>query len=327
MKIGTIIRDGKERIAAMTGEEAVDLIEAWGLGGNAAIAPVSLMDIIASPERYQEPLARALESEAGRVALDRVTFSRPIANPGKVVCLALNNSANKDRILSGPRHPALFIKPTSCLIGTGETIVLKPEYGRVHPEPELAVVIGRRGRDIAEDQAYEHVYGYTVMNDLTSPTMRAEDTFHYRAIHPTGAEGTGVRYVETWVSYPGRYKGSDTFGPIGPWIVTRDEISDPHSLTVRCMHRGRLITEDSTGNLTHKIPQVIAFASRYMTLFPGDVIALGTALSSAGGGQAVQTIDLNAMGGPIAVSISGIGTLENPVVRHDELTQPHAPRR
>jgi 2-keto-4-pentenoate hydratase/2-oxohepta-3-ene-1,7-dioic acid hydratase in catechol pathway len=101
------------------------------------------------------------------------------------------------------------------------------------------------------------------------------------------------------------------------------------------MHRGRLITEDSTGNLTHKIPQVIAFASRYMTLFPGDIIALGTALSSAGGGQAVQTIDLNAMGGPIAVSISGIGTLENPVIRHDEqspgatspVTQQRAPRR
>jgi 2-keto-4-pentenoate hydratase/2-oxohepta-3-ene-1,7-dioic acid hydratase in catechol pathway len=103
---------------------------------------------------------------------------------------------------------------------------------------------------------------------------------------------------------------------MGPWIATRDEIADPHDLAVRCLHQDRVVTEDSTSNLFYKIPEVIAFISYYMTLFPGDVISLGTALkSAASGGKAVQTIDLNEMGGPIAVSISGIGTLENPVVR------------
>jgi 2-keto-4-pentenoate hydratase/2-oxohepta-3-ene-1,7-dioic acid hydratase in catechol pathway len=208
----------------------------------------------------------------------------------------------------------LFFKPASCLIGGGQPIVLRADYGRVHPEPELAAVVGRRGRNISPDEAYEHIYGYTIMNDLTSPTMRADDTLHYRAIHPSADEPDGVRYEESWVSYSGRYKGSDTFGPMGPWIVTRDEIDDPHDLVVRCTHQGRVVTEDHSSNLFYKIPEVVSFVSSYMTLFPGDVISLGTALQSAEGGRAVQTIDLNQLGGPIAVTITGIGTLENPVV-------------
>jgi 2-keto-4-pentenoate hydratase/2-oxohepta-3-ene-1,7-dioic acid hydratase in catechol pathway len=315
VKISTIVKDGTERVAVIIDDAAVDLTEAWGALGQSDAGPGSVIDIIAGGDRHADLVARAIRSGAGRTALDRVKFTRPITNPGKVICLALNNSANKDRILSGPQHPAFFLKPPSSLIGSGEAIVLRPDYGRVHPEPELAVVIGRVGRNIPPERAYEHVYGYTILNDLTSPTMRGEDTFHYRAIHPAGGEAKGIKYLETWVSYPGRYKGSDTFGPIGPWIVTRDDIPDPHNLTVRCVHQGRLVTEDSTENLRYHIPQVLAFISHYMTLAPGDVISLGTALKASGGGQAVQTIDLNAMGGPIAVSISDIGTLENPVIR------------
>jgi len=191
---------------------------------------------------------------------------------------------------------------------------LRKAYGRVHPEPELALVIGRGGRDIAEAAAYEHVFGYTIINDLTSPTMREDDTFHYRAIHPKADGSEGIEYRDTFVSYPGRYKGTDTFGPIGPWVATRAEVPDPHDLTVRCLHGERLITQDNTRNLFYKVPQVLAFVSHYMTLEPGDIIALGTALQSAGGGQAVQTVDLNTLGGPISVSITGLGTLTNPVV-------------
>jgi 2-keto-4-pentenoate hydratase/2-oxohepta-3-ene-1,7-dioic acid hydratase in catechol pathway len=260
---------------------------------------------------------QALQLAAARGAaqpLAALHWLPPIVRPGKVVCLALNNSANKDRIIRGPAHPATFIKPASSLIGHGQPIRLRKAYGRVHPEPELALVIGRTGRDIPEAKAYEHVFGYTIINDLTSPTMREDDTFHYRAIHPKSDGSEGIEYRETYVSYPGRYKGSDTFGPIGPWLCTRDEVPDPHALTVRCLHQERLITEDTTRNLFYKVPQVLAFVSHYMTLDPGDIISLGTALKSAGGGQAVQTVDLNTLGGPIAVSISGLGLLSNPVV-------------
>lgn len=312
MNVGTIIRDGRERVVVIDGDAAVDLAEACEAIDEGAAAPASVIELI---ERQADALiARAVASGAGRIPLDRVTLAPPVPRPGKILCLALNNSANKDRIISGPAHPALFAKPASSLIGSGSAIELRPDYGRVHPEPELAIVIAKRGRDIAAARAYEHVFGYTIMNDLTSPTMRTEDTFHYRAIHPAADGSDRIEYVDTWVSYPGRYKGCDTFGPLGPWIVTRDEIPDPHDLVVRCTHQGRLVTEDNTANLFYKVPDVIAFVSHYMTLMPGDVISLGTALKSAGaGGKAVQNVDLNKLGGPIAVSISGIGTLENPV--------------
>src|SRR6202021_2319977 len=186
-----------------------------------------------------------------------------------------DNSANVDRIMSGPRHPAAFTKPATSLLGHGQPIRLKKEYGRVHPEPELAVVIGAGGRDITRDDALGRVFGYTIINDLTSPTMRAEDTFHYRAIHPRPDGADGIEYVDTWVSYPGRYKGTDGFGPIGPWIATADTVPDPHALTVSCVHAGRLVTSDSTANLMHKVPDVISFMSSYLTLEPGDIIPMG----------------------------------------------------
>jgi 2-keto-4-pentenoate hydratase/2-oxohepta-3-ene-1,7-dioic acid hydratase in catechol pathway len=185
----------------------------------------------------------------------------------------------------------------------------------VHPEPELAVVIGRGGTDIAAEDALTHVFGYTVINDLTSPTMRDEDTFHYRAIHPDPDSADGIRYVESWVSYPARYKGSDTFGPLGPWVTTRDEIPDAHALRITCSHDGTLVTDDNTANLRFSVSEVISFASGYLTLEVGDVIAMGTALKRSARGGAVQNVDLARLGGVIEVSIEGIGTLSNPVVR------------
>ena len=305
MKLGTVRVDGEQRVAvAVDGGHAVvlypgltvtGLIEDWG----AARAAVE----------------RAVEDGAGEaVPVGTLTWLPPVPRPGKVICVALNNSANADRIMSGPSHPATFNKPATSLLGHNQPIRLKKKFGRVHPEPELAVVVGTGGSDIDRDDAMSHVFGYTIINDLTSPTMRAQDTFHYRAIHPSKDGSAGIEYVDTWVTYSGRYKGSDGFGPIGPWIVTADEIPDPHALTVTCVHQGRLITEDSTKNLTHKVADVVSFMSGYQTLEPGDIIAMGTALkASSSGGGAVQNVNLTTLGGRIEVTISGIGTLSNPV--------------
>jgi 2-keto-4-pentenoate hydratase/2-oxohepta-3-ene-1,7-dioic acid hydratase in catechol pathway len=250
-----------------------------------------------------------------RFSTDRVTWQPPVRRPSKICCLALNNSANSDRILSGPKHPAMFTKPASALVGHGGAIECKPQYGRTHPEPELAVVIGKTAKSIRAQDAYDYVFGYTIHNDITSPTMRGEDSFHYRAIHPKGDDPGQTEYVDTWVSYPGRYKCTDTFACMGPWIVTKDEIADPHGLSVRCLHKDRLVTEDNTANLTHKIPEVLAFLSSYLTLWPGDIVSMGTALAKSTGGGAIQNIDLNRLGGPVSVVIEDIGTLTNPVVQ------------
>ncbi|HEY2591764.1 MAG TPA: fumarylacetoacetate hydrolase family protein [Steroidobacteraceae bacterium] len=328
MKLASFHAQGRDRIGAAIADDAlVDLAEAaaaWRLqSGGDAIDPATFSDLITLIEAGEGPLApvrRAVElartrpDAVPRFAVSDVRWHPPVRRPSKLVCLALNNSANKDRILSGPQHPASFIKGANALTGHREPIVIKPLYGRCHPEPELAVVIGRRAKEIRAEDAYAHVFGYTIHNDITSPTMRGEDTFHYRAIHPAKDDPSRIEYVETWVSYPGRYKGSDTFSPLGPWLVTRDEIADPHALTVSCHHRGELVTEDSTANLFYKVPEVLAFLSQYMTLLPGDVVSMGTALKrSAPGARAVQNVELNKLGGPISVTISSIGTLENPV--------------
>jgi len=305
MRLGTVSVGGKQRVAvAIDAEHAVvlypgltmaELIEDWA-GAKAAVE-------------------RAVTDGAGKaVAVSGLTWLPPVPRPGKIICVALNNSANADRIMSGPDKPATFNKPATSLLGHNQPIRLKKEWGRVHPEPELAVVIGAGGTDISRDDAMSHVFGYTIINDLTSPTMRAQDTFHYRAIHPKQDGTEGIEYVDTWVTYPGRYKGTDGFGPIGPWIATADEIPDPHALTVSCVHESRLITRDSTRNLTHKVADVISYMSEYQTLEPGDIIAMGTALkASASGGGAVQNVNLTTLGGRIEVTISGIGTLSNPV--------------
>ncbi len=269
-------------------------------------------DAWAELSRVESALANG-KAALTRIALDTVRVLPAVQNPSKICCLALNNSANSERIVKGPSHPAVFTKPCTALVGHGGAIRLKPQYGRVHPEPELALIIGKRATDIDAADAYDYVFGYTVHNDLTSPTMRDEDSFHYRAIHPA-AEGEGIRYVESHVSYSGRYKGSDTFSALGPWIVTRDEISDPHSLDIACHVRDECFASDNTANLFHKVPEVLAFLSSYMTLLPGDVVSMGTALASGGKpGRAVQNADLNKMGGPVSVTIAGIGQLSNPI--------------
>jgi 2-keto-4-pentenoate hydratase/2-oxohepta-3-ene-1,7-dioic acid hydratase in catechol pathway len=247
-------------------------------------------------------------------SIDDVIWNPPVRRPSKICCLALNNSANSDRILQGPKHPAMFIKPASSLLGHGGAIECKPHYGRVHPEPELAVVIGRTAKNIAARDAYDFVFGYTIHNDITSPTMRAEDTFHYRAIHPKAGDAKAIEYVDTWVSYPGRYKCCDTFACMGPWLVTKDEIADPHNLAVSCSHQGQLVTDDNTENLFYKIPEVLEFLSGHLTLLPGDIVSMGTALKKSAQGGAVQNIDLNKLGGPVSVTIEKLGTLTNDVV-------------
>jgi len=303
MKLGTVEIDGLTAVAIWVAESKIALMPrhysnvdtvlrsqgAWSIDANAAIE---------SSERY---------------STEEIAWLPPIVSPGKILCVALNNSANPDRIISGPETPAMFVKPSSSLVGHRHPIIVKDSYGRVHPEPELAVVIGRAGADIPVESAMDHIFGYTIVNDITSPTMRAEDTFHYRAIHPASDNPAQVSYVESWVSYPARYKGADTFGPMGPWVVTSDEIPDPHALTVRCSHNGRVVTDDSTANLRFSVSQVIAFVSSYLTLQVGDVIAMGTALRPSATGGAVQNVDLTQLGGTIEVSIERIGTLSNPV--------------
>ena len=320
MKLASYKWGGRERFGlSPDGNRLFDLNAAFHKLSGVDGAPRTMLDLIESGEAGLAKLRSAAAQIAKNpndfesTAIDSVQMLAPVARPSKICCLALNNSANADRIMSGPKHPAMFHKPASALVGHRGDIEIRPEYGRVHPEPELAVVISKFAKNVRAESAYDYVFGYTVHNDLTSPTMRGEDTFHYRAIHPKGGDSNEIEYVDTWVTYSGRYKGADTFACMGPWIVTKDEIANPHDLTVTCEHQGRLVTEDNTQNLFFKIPQVIAFLSSYTTLWPGDIVSMGTALKKSAKGGAVQNVDLAKLGGPISVTIEKIGTLTNGV--------------
>ena len=324
MKLASFHANGENRIGLAINHDAlVDVDEILTLAGvDPRSVPRSMLELIeASPELWRSLRAaarRASEDPRGLTSypVDGIEWHAPVRNPSKICCLALNNSANAERIMSGPKHPAMFVKPASALIGHRGQIVCLPEYGRTHPEPELAVIIGKRAKHVEAAHAYDHVFGYTIHNDITSPTMRGEDTFHYRAIHPVNDDPAATKYIDTWVTYPGRYKCADTFSCMGPWLVTSEDVPQPHNLSVICSHQAREITADNTSNLSYKIPEVIAFISRFMTLLPGDIVSMGTALHKAPSGGAVQNVDLNKLGGPVSVSIERLGTLTNDVVNH-----------
>lgn len=324
MKLASFSWDGGDRLGGMTADgQLIDIAAAVRAESGAEAEPYArdmLTLINAGPaalERVRSAFewAEARPDRVERISAEAVTWQPPVRNPSKLCCLALNNSANVDRIVSGPSHPAIFIKGSNALVGHNGAIRIKKHYGRVHPEPELAVVISKTATDIDPKDAFDYVFGYTVHNDITSPTMRAEDTFHYRAIHPGKNGAHEIEYVNSYTTYSGRYKGSDTFSPLGPLLVTRDEIADPHDLKVTCRHKGEIVTEDNTRNLFHRIPEVLAFMSGYITLLPGDIVSMGTALKPAAAqGRAVQNVDLAQLGGPITVSIERIGTLSSEVV-------------
>lgn len=258
-----------------------------------------------------------------------VTWLPPIVHPGKVLGVALNNTASDARKISAPSHPMLFLKASTCLLGHGQDIVVRPYYGSLHPEPELAVVIGRRARDLDPHTALGCVAGYTIVNDITGNAMRAEDRVHYWALYASAADPDVLERREQHLSYTARYKGSDGFGPCGPWLVTPDEIPDPDALDVVCSVGGDVVAQDSTAYYTYRVAEVLAWASRFFTLEAGDVLSLGTAFRPGQNGKrSLHLADLQRLDGPVEVAITGLGTLRNGVRREDPVLPdwrlPHA---
>ncbi len=209
--------------------------------------------------------------------LRRLTLLSP-CQPTKIIALGRNYAAHAaEHGTEVPSRPLIFLKPPSAVIGPGEPIVCPPQSARVEHEVELAVVIGRRARQVAAADAWDYVLGYTCANDVTARDLQHTD--------------------EQWT----RAKGFDTFAPLGPWIVTD---LDPTSLTLTCRVNGQVKQQGSTSDMVFKTPQLIEFISAVMTLEPGDVILTGTP-------KGVGPIR---PGDQVEVEIEGIGTLRNPVV-------------
>ena len=222
------------------------------------------------------------------VPRDTITLLPPIADPAKIVCIGLNYRDHAAEVgMELPQHVTVFAKWPNTLIGDGAPIVIPAESHRVDYEAELAFVIGTRARHVAEADAYEYVAGYTCLNDVS------------------------VRDYQMRTSQWTLGKVFDTHGPCGPFLVTRDEIPDPHALRIRCSIDGETLQDSSTSQLVFGIPRLVAELSAVMTLEPGDIVATGT---PAGVGTSRTPKRWIRPGERVRVEIEGIGALENPAV-------------
>ncbi len=264
------------------------------------------------------------ENAEASIASSDVKLLQPIGRPGKIIGVAANN--RMIQMLAHRRfdNPAFFFKPSSSLAGHGDAIEVGEDFGNTHCEPELAVIIGKPGKNISEAEALSHVFGYSIINDVTSPGLKARDSIEL--VIP--GDGTAYNKLLDWrrnltdehdrsiyLTYHALSKGTDTFGPMGPWIVTADEVANPNCLAVNTYDGDTLVFEDSTANLTFSIEHIIAHLSKYMTLETGDIIHCGTAMKAVEGGKysAIGEWDFSRIGGTCTIEIEGIGKLSNPI--------------
>jgi len=214
------------------------------------------------------------------IPLSQVRLLAPV-RPGKILAAAVNyrSHAEQGRALLGqaPPRPELFLKPGSAVIGPEEPIVLPREAGQVDYEGELVAIVGRRCRNVRPDEALQYVLGYTCGNDVSARHWQRGDLQWWRA------------------------KGADTFAPLGPWIVTG---IDPGDLRLRTRLNGQVVQEASTAELIYGVAELVSYASRALTLEPGDAIYTGT----PGVTGPLHPGDV------VEVEIEGIGVLRNPVV-------------
>ncbi len=301
LELETLLTLTTSKYAGLAWENMMSVIRA---------GPILLDDINTALEKFKQ-----VRNHTQFIPLADADWHPPIRNPGKICGIAMNNSASNERKISAPDHPAFFLKPASCLVGHKQAIKIRSYYGSVHPEPELAVIIGKESRDVAAKNALDYVFGYSIFNDITSNGMRAEDLFHYWANYAKKDQPNETERIEQHLSYAGRYKGSDTFGSLGPWLVTKDAVKQPDDLTVRCSMGNDVVAEDNTCYYNFKVAEIISFISQFQTLQVGDIIACGTAFKPSANRKSIHSANFQIMAGPVVVSIEGLGTLTNPIIK------------
>lgn len=302
MKLVTFVRDGAAATGLNVGDKVIDLGAAFGyltesgkIRAEGEKLPGSMKGLIADETAVadaqkvcgyiqdQGPLPQAMQ-----FPFDSVELAPPITDPGKIICLGGNYRQHcEEGDAPVPKNPILFAKFKSALTATGTAVIKPVATNMLDYEAELVIVIGRRCRDVSPDQAAGHVFGYTIMNDISARDIQISD--------------------KQWI----RAKGFDTFAPLGPCIVTADEIPDPHNLGIKMVLNGETMQDDNTGRMVFKVPQIISFISQIFPLEPGDLISTGT---PEGVGLYRQPQRLLREGDRMQVVIEKIGTLENHVV-------------
>lgn len=280
MHLVAFTHDDRTRAGSLVGNQVIDLgalgypdtIESW-----LAEPPEHLIEVAAAPAVDGLPY----------FDLADVQLDAPIRTPSKIVAIGVNYLDHcREQGIDPPNEPLVFGKFPSTLIGPQDTITWDPALTQqVDPEVELGVIIGKRCRAVTEDEALSYVFGYTVVNDVSARDLQFGDG--------------------QWM----RGKSLDTFCPIGPCIVTADEIPDPQALQLRLWVNDRLQQDGTTADMIFSVAQIIAHVSRFATLEPGDLITTGT---PKGVGCFRQPPIYLEPGDVVRCSIDGIGELVNP---------------
>jgi 2,4-diketo-3-deoxy-L-fuconate hydrolase len=222
------------------------------------------------------------------VALEEASLHPPIARPEKIVAIGLNYEDHAAETGAEiPDKPVVFTKYPNTIIGPGAPIRIPPITEQVDYEAELAVVIGRRAKNVSESEALDYVFGYTNANDVSARDLQFSE----------GGQWT-------------RSKSIDTFLPLGPYVATRDEVPDPQNLFIRAILNGETVQDGTTSRMIFSVAELVSFLSQGMTLEPGDVIITGT---PPGVGMARDPQLWMKPGDEVSIEIEGLGTLTNPV--------------
>jgi acylpyruvate hydrolase len=277
MRIVSFRRDGKISYGLLEGDELADLP-----GLDPQLPPI-LNNALPVLGGYLPPAGTRKA-----VSLSDVTLLPVIPNPQKIICIGVNYADHAAETgQAPPPYPTVFAKFANTLAASGDPIVLPSASTMPDYEGELAVVIGRPGRRITEQDALDHVAGYTAFNDVSARDFQG--------------------HTSQWTMG----KSPDTFGPLGLALVTADEIPDPQKLELRTTVNGEVLQQASTADMIFTVRQLIAYLSQTMTLLPGDVIATGT---PSGIGAARTPPRFLRPGDTVVISIDGVTELTNPVV-------------
>lgn len=284
-------KDGETRLGVFTEKGVVDLGASAQSSGVSTETFESMATFLVAGESARIAAERLVKdgSHAKILTLGDVRLLPPVPRPGKIIAVGLNY---RDHLIESggaepPKSPLIFAKFPTSICGPGDAIVLPAGDAKVDYEAELGVVIGKRGKAISAQNAFEHVAGYMPLNDVSARAWQFAD--------------------KQWV----RGKSCDTFCPTGPYLVTRDEIPDPHVLAIRTRVNGVTLQDSNTGKMIFHIPQLIEYISASITLEPGDIIATGT--PEGVGAFREPPVYLKA-GDVVEVEIENLGVLKNHLV-------------
>lgn len=323
MKFGSIFENGKSRLIIKIDEKyACKLSEMEQLIN--CTPSKDMLDLITYIEKEKKLLLEFQKNlnNVKKIRIQDFNWLPPIQRPSKILGVAFNNKELMKKAHKDPGVPNFFLKPPSALQGHNKPIIVDPKWGAVIPEPEICAVISKKAKHISSKEALNYVFGFLIHNDVTSHGLKFQKdsiaiTYDSDLARPefytwrnlNGPDDTDAFYV-----YHTRSKGTDTFGPMGPWITTSDEIRNPNKLSITGSLNEEYFTIDHTSNYRFSIEECISEASSYFTLEPGDIISFGTTGKGTGKfPRGHKSLLIGENTGTINISIENLGKLSNPI--------------